>query len=196
MGTFHSLERKGSRMTITQTYRWRDADPAHTGLGLEHLVVQTHPQRISARGVVISDAHGVAASYLIECDIDWRFRHACVEIIGGKKIELTFQPPGGWTLDGEPLLGFDEAYEIDFAATPFTNTLPIRRLNLRIGQAASIFVAFIDFPSLDVFIEPQRYTRLSQQTYRFESLDGDFTRDIAVDADGFVVDYPGLFERV
>jgi hypothetical protein len=32
--------------------------------------------------------------------------------------------------------------------------------------------------------------------YRFVSLDGGFTADLAVDSDGLVVDYPRLFKRV
>ena len=32
--------------------------------------------------------------------------------------------------------------------------------------------------------------------YRFLSLDGGFTADLLVDADGLVLDYPGLFRRV
>ena len=42
----------------------------------------------------------------------------------------------------------------------------------------------------------QRYTRLDDRRYRFELTHGSFTRDITVDADGFVLDYPGLFSRV
>ena len=54
----------------------------------------------------------------------------------------------------------------------------------------------MDVPSLEVIPDPQRYTRIDNRVYRFESLDSDFTRDIQVDADGFVVEYPGLFSRV
>ena len=43
--------------------------------------------------------------------------------------------------------------------------------------------------------DPQRYTRLAERTYRFESLGGGFVRDIEVDEHGLVVTYPGLFRR-
>jgi hypothetical protein len=36
---------------------------------------------------------------------------------------------------------------------------------------------------------------LSQRLWRFDGLDIDFTADITVDNEGFVVDYPGLFQR-
>jgi hypothetical protein len=46
-------------------------------------------------------------------------------------------------------------------------------------------------------IDPQRYTCLEpRRRYRYAALDIDFVREIAVDADGLVVTYPGLFRRL
>lgn len=177
---------------LGRVYRWRDESAA----GLQHLVVQELSQRVSVRGAIIHGETGNACTFAVDCDCDWRFRHAIIDVFGGARLELTFQPPVGWTRNGEAMEGFADAVEIDFVATPFTNTLPIRRLNLDLGQSASIVAAWIDFPSLEVMPDPQRYTRIAQNTYRYESLDSDFTRDVTVDADGFVVDYPGLFARV
>jgi hypothetical protein len=102
----------------------------------------------------------------------------------------------GWTVGGEIRPDLVEAIDVDIVITPFTNTLPIRRLGLAVGESADIVTAWVDVPALDVIPDPQRYTRIQDRVYRFESLDRDFTADIEVDADGFVVNYPGLFERV
>jgi hypothetical protein len=64
------------------------------------------------------------------------------------------------------------------------------------GDEADLQVAWVDFPSLEVTPDPQRYTRLDATSYRFDSLDSDFTADLTVDDDGFVVEYPELFERL
>jgi hypothetical protein len=48
-------------------------------------------------------------------------------------------------------------------------------------------------------VRPQRqaYMRLSERLYLFESLDGSgFKAELPVDEDGFVLDYPQLFQRV
>jgi hypothetical protein len=43
----------------------------------------------------------------------------------------------------------------------------------------------------------QAYTCIEpNRRYRFEGLDTGFTAEIAVDDDGLVTDYPGLFERI
>ena len=81
--------------------------------------------------------------------------------------------------------------------TPFTNTLPIRRLKLRAAQAAEIVTVYILVPSLTLTTDPQRYTCIEPlKRYRYESIDSDFTRDIEVDRRGLVVVYPGLFSRL
>ncbi len=101
-----------------------------------------------------------------------------------------------WRVDGEERTDLADAVDVDIVLTPFTNTLPIRRLRLEVGESAEIVTAWVDVPSLEVSPDPQRYTRIDDRVFRFESLDSDFTRDIQVDADGFVVEYPGLFSRV
>lgn len=54
-------------------------------------------------------------------------------------------------------------------------------------------MAYVQLPELVVTAERQRYTRIDETHYRFES--GDFARDIEVDGRGLVVTYPGLFKR-
>jgi hypothetical protein len=64
-----------------------------------------------------------------------------------------------------------------------------------VGASAEITVAYVGFPDLAVTTEPQRYTRVAEHRYRFESLDGSFVRDIEVDEHSLVVTYAGLFRR-
>ena len=61
--------------------------------------------------------------------------------------------------------------------------------------SADIVTAWVDFPSLAVKPDPQRYTCISENLYRFESLDSGFTADITFAPDGLVSHYPGLFRR-
>ncbi|HZA22643.1 MAG TPA: putative glycolipid-binding domain-containing protein, partial [Dehalococcoidia bacterium] len=57
----------------------------------------------------------------------------------------------------------------------------------------------IRVPELLVGAERQRYGCLEDQTdsghYRFEALPSGFTAELPVDAEGLVIDYPGLFRR-
>jgi hypothetical protein len=94
----------------------------------------------------------------------------------------------------------DGCIDVDISSTPFTNTLPIRRLGLEPGESEELAVTYILVPELLVGAERQRYDCLEAQAegglYRFEALPSGFTAELPVDADGLVIDYPGLFRRV
>lgn len=184
----------------TTVARWRD----WTGEGLEHCVLGEFGDwgdQIVAMSYVIGqvDNDHFAARYVVECDREWRTTNVRVTLAGqGGEIHLLSTGRGNW-LDavGHEVPALHGAIDVDITCTPFTNTLPIRRLNLNAGQSADITVAYIDVPSLTVTADPQRYTCLEpMRRYRFESLDSDFVREIEVDEHALVTLYPGLFRRV
>jgi hypothetical protein len=176
--------------------RWQD----WSGNGLEHLVLKQGRSEIVADSVILAKAENeaIAVWYRIHCDAVWRVRKAEIRRIGDDRlVKLTSDGSGSWT-NGAGLAQqhLEGAIDIDISVTPFTNTLPIRRLGLKVGQAAEIVVAYIQLPSLEIIVDRQRYTRLEDSRYRYESVDSDFRRDIEVDDDGLVITYPGLFRRV
>ncbi|PYO47835.1 MAG: hypothetical protein DMD72_09100, partial [Gemmatimonadetes bacterium] len=74
-----------------------------------------------------------------------------------------------------------------------TNLLPIRRLALKVGDRAVVQAAWVRFPEFTLELLEQTYTRLDDNTYRYESGNGAFRRDLKVDESGLVLDYPGLW---
>ena len=153
----------------------------------------------SVDGRIDGPAHApFVLEYAVSCDEAWNTRYVFIaEASGDRRLELLASGRGHWTDgDGEPLPELRGALDVDISATPFTNTLPIRRLDLPPGGSAEITVAFVSVPDLALSTERQRYTRTSELGYRFESVDADFERQITVDADGLVVEYPGLFSRL
>jgi hypothetical protein len=172
--------------------RWRDA----TGTGLEHCRLRRSGGGIEVESLVIAP-EGFAARYRLACDAGWRVRQAEVECVAGaERRVLRADGEGGWWGDAGPLPELGGAVDIDISMTPFTNSLPIRRLGLAVGAAVEIEVAYLDMPLLALSRRPQRYTRLTELLWRFEALDMDFAADITVDEAGLVVDYPGVFTRV
>ena len=173
--------------------------------GLEHLRLAQRAGEVSADSVVI----GVKARavfrlhYTLRCDDAWRVREVDLAQLddSGQSVRLRADGIGHWrTATGALLPDLDGCIDVDIAATPFTNTLPIRRLGLAGGQSAEIKVVYIAVPELHVRPALQRYTRLHSQAagelYRYESLSSGFTAELPVDADGLVLDYPGIFRRV
>jgi hypothetical protein len=145
---------------------------------------------------IIDSARG-RYSYEIVCESDWTFRQLRLEAASEERtLLITYDGRGGWEVDGEVRSDLSDAIDLDLAITPFTNTLPIRRLDLAIGEEGDVTAVYVSFPDLEVTIDEQRYTRLDEDVYLYESLDSDFSSEITVDLDGFVVEYPGLFERL
>lgn len=183
------------------TYAWRGTT---TGT-VEHLDLLPRDDRLRGRSVV--DLGPERVEYAVELDTGWGFRALRVRSSTGRALDLSRagggqdgavqaeHPAPGWQADGVDRPDLDGAVDIDLAFSPFTNTLPIRRLALAVGASAEIVTAYVT-PGLTVAPDPQRYTRLADDRYLYESLDSDFRAEITVDADGFVVDYPGLFVRL
>ncbi len=177
------------------TAHWEDWD----GTSRQSVRLTQTGGRALAKGSIIALSEpALAGAFEIECDAGWRVRRAYVELAGGTKtVCLTADGEGNWfDGSGRVLPALQSAVDIDLSATPFTNTLPIRRCGMQIGDSVDITTAYVAYPALTFVADPQRYTRLAERRYRYQSRDSDFTRDIEVDGDGLVIDYPGLFRRI
>lgn len=177
---------------------WRWIWQPDLGEGLEQFRFHERSGGCEARGDVAATLEGVPldASYSVETDAAWITRRVRVDVKGGGALEILSDGTGFWRrADGAALPELDGCIDPDISMTPFTNTVAVRRLDLKIGERAEIKVAYILVPELSLRAAPQRYTRLADRLWRFEGLDIDFTADITVDESGFVVEYPGLFRR-
>jgi uncharacterized protein len=171
--------------------------------GLGHLRLAVRDSGVVANGLVLGVAEGrpFRIAYDVRCDADWRVRSTRVGVPGEPPTAgLLSDGEGNWTgLDGRAVTYLEGCEYVDISETPFTNTLPIRRLGLAPGESAEICVAYFEGAELQLWPEPQRYTCLEKDSsvglYRFLSLDGGFTADLPVDTDGLVLDYPELFKR-
>jgi len=168
--------------------------------GSEHLSVRSLDGSIVAGGIVVAVVEGrpLRLTYSLRCDAGWRLRSVDVEIHEDRQVHLVSDGEGRWsTASGDPIDELTGCIDVDIRATPFTNTLPIRRLALQPGESRDLRMAFIDVPGLDLSAVDQRYTCLEASlhggVYRFES--GGFSADLSVDRDGLVVDYPGGWRR-
>lgn len=147
---------------------------------------------------VLKDQRPLLASYEIHCDENWLTHRVQVDrTIGSdvKTLGLSVENRGVWRSAGQELPGVRGCDDVDLMLTPATNTLPIRRLNLQIGRSESVIAAWVKFPELTVQPLSQRYTRLSKDTYRYES-NTRFSAEILVDDLGLVSAYPGGWERI
>jgi uncharacterized protein len=184
-----------------KSVRWSQQD----GTGLEHLVLDEKPDGIVIESAVVGEdeAHAFGLVYRIECDARWQVTRLALKLAGGAALDLHRKDGNNgdahaWSdAHGAPQEALRGCIDVDITATPFTNTLPIRRLQLERGERRVIRVVYVRVPGLSVSAVEQAYTCIEpNRRYRYEGLDTGFTADITVDEDGLVLDYPGLFTRI
>ncbi len=119
-----------------------------------------------------------------------------------RQISVGRTEDGVWLIDhgqGAARNDFDGAADVDVQGLVTFTALPIRRLGLHRQPAThDLPVLYVSMPDLSV--------RLMHQTYRTLSTTEtgavinytvpDFSADLTVDADGLVIDYPGIAKRV
>lgn len=82
---------------------------------------------------------------------------------------------------GQPVEALRGCVDIDISATPFSNTLPIRRLGLAQGEASEFLAAYVAVPALVPEPVWQRYTCLeARRLYRYEGLFRSYVGELGV----------------
>jgi hypothetical protein len=203
--------------TVRRTVAWSKDEP----FGAEIVNVALLGDRIHASGVAIGSE---PAPYRLDYQLDTTegFVTACLRVNTtgegwSRGIELTRSQAGGWrskvSQEGDIVLPdpggdvslFDEALDPDLGLSPLFNTMPVLRHRIHeAGAPEDFLMVWISVPDLSLHRSPQRYTHLQtrsadERVIRFEAVDegdDDFVADVIFDADGLVVDYPGIATRI
>ncbi|WP_207512974.1 putative glycolipid-binding domain-containing protein [Longitalea luteola] len=167
---------------------------------LENCLIDTGETGSEITATIVGSYQGkiYQVTYHIKTNDHWETRFVAITSRHSNEtqtIRLEGDGKGNWTLDGKEAAQFNGCIDIDISLTPFTNTLPIRRLRLHQHQEEDIQVIYCDLMERRILPVRQRYRRLSATEYRYQNIPNDFEADIVVDESGFVVDYPTLFVR-
>jgi hypothetical protein len=149
--------------------------------------------------------------YAVALAPDWSTRGVEIAMRSGaasepRTLKLTVAPDQRWQIERVPvsdsampvddLAALHGLVDVDLGFSPVTNTLPIRRLDPAIGEAVAVTAAWVRFPELTVEPLSQRYIRLAERRYRYESAGGAFVAEIEVDDLGLVTTYEGGWRRI
>lgn len=206
----------GAASTRTRGIAWTKDDPA----GAEFALIELDTTRVHARGVAIgSDPEPYRLSFDLRTRDDFVTDRCVVETEGGgwaRRLEIERSEQGVWTASvassgtaslpepGGELTALQDALDLDLGLSPVFNTMPVLRHSLHDGgQAGDFIMIWISVPDLAIHASPQRYTFLERRSeedrvVRFEAVGvgEDFVADVHFDADGLVIDYPGIASRI
>lgn len=167
----------------------------------EYFTLHDHGQGMLANGRIngaMAD-HPFSIHYEIEITADWRVSsfHIRQEGLTQTELKLTSDLHGHWfDKDNNHIDAFDDCIDIDISLTPFTNTLPVKRLDFGAGESKLLDMLYIKLPEFELQKVQQRYTRTGVHEYLYENVTTDFSAEIPFDEEGIVKDYPGIFKRI
>jgi hypothetical protein len=182
-------------MAAIESILWRaSVFPGHEAC---RLVSQESRWHLEGTAVFSHKGRPCRLDYQILCNAAWQTLSANVEgWLGNTVVDIHIEcdANGHWWLNEVEQPDVLGCTDVDLNFSPSTNLLPIRRLNLEIGQTADVKAAWLRFPTFRLELLSQKYSRLDEHTYRYESAGGQFVADLKVNRAGFVVDYPGLWQ--
>jgi uncharacterized protein len=164
--------------------------------------VRLEEARLSARGTQIgAEPEPYRLDYQLKTGDPWVTESLYVEARSDdweRRLVLARDRDGGWTANGEPRADLGGAVDCDLGLCPLTNTMPVLREGLleRGAEPHDFVMAWVAVPGLTVHRSDQRYEPVNPGTVRYVGKHRDFVGDLTFDADGLVVRYPGLAERV
>ncbi|WP_416150314.1 putative glycolipid-binding domain-containing protein [Salipaludibacillus sp. HK11] len=171
--------------------------------GCEYLALETKDgNTMTAQGRVIyieanqPIAHNV--DYTIELDANWITKKLSIKVDNLSNLELIADGKGNWfNTDGELIHRLKGAIDIDISCTPFSNSLPINRMDWKNNQREYFEMVYIAVPSLEMKKVTQSYEYVNGEgEWRyFNYRCYDYETTICVDENGLVVNYPDVFSR-
>ena len=178
-------------MGVVSAVLWQASDG-----GSEVCVLEPAGRGRRLRGTVLTHEakQPIELRYAVVVDAAWATTDVEVLVaFAGDDLREVAELGGLWSGTERPP-GYGDCVDVDLSFTPATNTLPIRRLGLDVGEEAEITVAWLRWPELTVERAVQRYARVAEDRYRYSQ--EEFTAELVVDDQGLVVEYEGLWRAV
>jgi uncharacterized protein len=183
---------------------WQHEDPR---VGLEEVRFTLQPSgdwRIVGSTTGVQDAGPRVVQYDVLVDAEWRTRSARIETGSGTGAgttarQLESDGNGWWSIDGSDAPSLEACLDVDLESSAMTNTLPVRRLALDIGDRIDAPAAYIRLDATSIERLEQFYTRIEDvdghQRYDYEAPAFDFKAHLLYDDAGLVLEYPGIATR-
>ena len=179
-------------MTI-RSVLWRSLDgPGHEACRVFRRDAEWH---LEGSAVFSHDKQTCRLDYHVRCDESWTTLSGRVSGWLGQTsvdLEIAVDTNRQWRVNGVECSAVAGCIDLDLNFSPSTNLLPIRRLNLSVGQEAEVKAAWLRFPSFQLETLVQIYRRIDESTYQYRS-EPDFVANLTVDEFGLVTNYRDLW---
>lgn len=182
-------------MSEEKSIIWRRLEGNGAGHEFARVFSENSKWFLEGAAVFVDEKMLCKLDYKIVCDEKWKTLNATVSGFAGDEkidIEIAAQANGSWTMNGEKISAVRNCTDVDLNFSPSTNLLPVRRLNLQIGDKREVRAAWLKFPSFKLEVLEQSYERIGANKYAYES-GGAFRAEIETDEFGVAVNYQKLW---
>jgi uncharacterized protein len=175
---------------------------------MESVRVQLSGKRIKAYGRIVAAAAGsypaFSASYDLVTDETGATKRLSLTVTLAERerqLSIARDEENMWLVQDHQgtsnRAAYDGALDIDVIFSPFFNALPIRRTDLyKRVDSVILPVVYVTLPDLTVKLARISYTSGADSTGGVALRSPVAETTISVDDDGFILDYPGLAERI
>jgi hypothetical protein len=169
--------------------RWTRCD----GRGVEDTTIRWENEGFTVVGSVSAEN----VQYVLRLSASWQVRQFMLfRDLDEPDLWLATDGSGRWgEMNGARRTELDGCHDVHLSCTPFTNTLPIRRLPVAVGDMSVYPVVTIDVDTLDVRTAIHTYTHVGPGDWLFDGGHDQPPVRLLVDDYGLVLDYPSLFTR-
>lgn len=166
-------------------------------------VVYTHTanENIFDHGIAVGKTDNdipFAIEYEVALTANWDIKEVSIKSLLVERVIKLVHKSGQWYDGaGKHLAEFDGVELVDISISPFTNTLPIKKLQFEGEKPQKVDVIYFDENKFSLQLVQQIYSKIDERIYRYQDivLPG-FVSDITVDSEGLVVDFSKMFKRV
>jgi len=183
---------------------WR----SHDDTRIESTRVQLSGNRIKAYGRIAAAATAAhpafSASYDLVTDDNGATNRLSLTVSVAERdrqLSISRDEENMWLItdhEGQSRDSYEGAVDVDVVLSPFFNALPIRRVGLhRHADAVTLPLVYVNLPELTVGPATISYSSSDPESGGGIKLVSPVANTtIVVDDDGFILDYPGLAERI
>ena len=189
------------RASAPRIYTWL----SESGRLIEQVRVVRKGDSSRARGRIVSGDHpdhkAFSLEYEAEIGSDLALRRVCLTVTTEeyeRTIDLVCDAEGSWLLDDpsdvRSRVGGDGVLDVDVTYSVFFASLMIRRLGLHAQPgSAEVPVLSVDSMTLEVTTDSVTFTSDDEQIHGITATG---STSATVDADGMILDVPGLSRRI
>ena len=173
---------------------------------MESVRVQVSGKRIRANGRIVAAATATnpafGAYYDLQTDETGATRRFGLTVTLAERerqLAIARDEENMWLLtdhQGERREGYNGALDVDVVFSPFFNALPVRRLGVHErAESVALPMVYVNVPDMSVNAATVSYASEGRRDgIKLRSPVADTV--VSVDEEGFIVDYPGLAERI